>query len=166
MALSGWSADRLAATLVYLVLSGSALWGGIGLINRSLETKFYKDYLVKWELGVEAFAEKGGRWPEFTGNNHLNYMDQVVKRMKRLGIQPPRSNRSRPYTYRLDLLGKDPQEIFLLCFPARMVIFGMDERTFFKVDRYVDGRVGLKEGRFTGRRAKKAKTITAQWRVE
>ncbi len=166
MALSGWTADRLGAILVYLVASGLALWAGTKLINHSIETKFYKDYLIKWELNVETFLEKGGKWPEFTGNNHVSYMDEVVKRMNSLNIEPPKSNTSRPYTYRLDLLGGELEKIFVLTFPERLVIFGMSPKTFSKVDRYIDGVVDTESGKFTGREDTKTATITAQWRVQ
>ncbi len=163
MPISSRSAERLGSAFTYLVAAGLSIFGGIALINNSLETKFYKDYLLKWQVSTQAFFEKGGRWPSFTGNNHGEYMDQLVEEMQKHGIEPPRSNTARPYAYRLDRIGQEKEEIFVLCLPERMVVFGMSEKTFERIDRYVDGVADLDKGRFRGRSGKKSSTIIASW---
>ena len=47
MAISGKSTDKLVFALLYAGFIALASWGGIKLINYSLDSKFYKDFLLK-----------------------------------------------------------------------------------------------------------------------
>ncbi len=163
MALAPRDVDRWAVRLFYVGICGMVLWAGTALINHSLEVKFYKDYLWKWELAGRRYQAKGALWPVFTGNNHAQYMRELVRKMKRRGIYPPHSNTNEPYTYIIDRIWQTQERIFVLLLPQAMVVYGMSPRTYRVVDGYVDGTVDLNSGEFKGKRSKDGSSIIGRW---
>ena len=161
-----WSArtvDRVAARAIYLMLCIMVLWAGSSLINYSMENKFYKDYLLAWRLAGERYINKQAPWPEFTGMNHAEYMKELVERMEKRGIYPPKSNTKEPYTYILDRLWKKEERIFILLLRERMIVYGMSQQTYDEIDEYVDGSVGMERGVFRGKTSKDGSTIIGIW---
>jgi len=161
-----WSArttDRSAAMAIYLMLCAMALWAGTALINYSIANKFYKDYLIAWRLAGERYINKETPWPVFTGTNHAQYMEQLVRAMESRGIYPPKSNTEKPYTYVLDRLWKKEEHIFILLLPEKMIVYGMSQQTYGKVDKYVDGLFDMKRGAFRGKISKDRSTIIGIW---
>ncbi|MBW2194682.1 MAG: hypothetical protein JRF37_03665 [Deltaproteobacteria bacterium] len=154
MCVTGRAVDKIASYVVYAGFSIFALWAGIKLVNHSLDTKFYKDFVVPWDLAVCTYNRQGGLWPEFSGGNHVEYMDRLAQWMQERGSPPPSSNTERAYVYRLKRLGHPKEHIFLLSFSHRMVLYGISEKTFTKMDTWIDGRVNDKKGLFIGRLSK------------
>ncbi|HDG97512.1 MAG TPA: hypothetical protein ENG73_05000 [Desulfobacterales bacterium] len=155
--------DRTVSRVIYLGLCAMAVWAGSALINYSLDTKLYKDYLLVWIVCGQRFNEKQVPWPSFDGTNHIAYMSELVRRMRRAGITPPDSNTKVPYAYLLDRLWEKEEKIFVLLLPDRMIIYGMSRPTFEKVDDQVDGTVDLGRGRFKGKVSKDGTTIIGMW---
>ncbi len=158
MSVSGRAVDRIASHVIYAGFSIFALWAGIKLTNHCLDTKFYKDFFVPWDLALYKYNMEGGLWPQFSGGNHVEYMDRLAQRMQEKGIPPPSSNTERAYVYRLRRLVYPKERIFLLCFSHKMVLYGMSEKTFAKMDAWIDGEVNDKKGLFTGRQSKDGMT--------
>lgn len=158
MPVQGRTVDRLTSIAIYVGLAILVLWAGVKLISHSLETKFYKDFLLKWELSVQRHNREGGPWPHFSGDNHVQYMDRLIQLMRDNGASPPKSNTKRAYVYRLNRLGSPEEDLFLLCFSNRIVIYGMSEKTFVKMDKFIDGRADHEGGRFAGRSSKDGAT--------
>jgi len=154
MPLSGRATDRLASIAIYVWIAIVVLWAGTTLINHSLETKFYKDFLLEWEVALQRYKSEGGRWPEFSGDNQVLYMDRLTQWMANKGMSPPLSNTERDYVYRLKRLGWPHERIFFLCFSHGMLLYGISEKTFRKLDRWIDGEADETKGLFTGRRGK------------
>lgn len=154
MALSPRRSDRLMSFIVYSVFAGLALWAGIRLINHSLNTRFYEDFFLGWERAIRTYNKQGSGWPQFTGSNHAAYMENLVKLMRRRDTAPPTSNIQKPFVYRLDRLGDPKEDIFFLCFPGKMVLYGMSFKTFSYLDERIDGRVDEETGHFRGRISK------------
>ena len=168
MALSWKAADRLASIAVYTGFGCLTIWAGIALINHSLDSKFYKDFLLAWEVALHAYGLEGGSWPHFSGGNHVKYMDQVARLMSNRvpsPPSPPASNTVRPYVYRLHRIGAHREDIFLLCFPQRMILYGISAKTFACLDTYIDGGVDPKKGVFTGRPSSDGLTYIGRWQI-
>jgi hypothetical protein len=150
MALSSRKTDRLVSFIVYSMFAGIAALAGIRLINHSLTMGFYKDFLLEWETAIRRYDEHAGRWPHFTGNNHAEYMEQLVRLMREEDAAPPASDAKEAFVYRLDLLGDPAEDIFVLCFSGKIVLYGISAKTFSYLDRKIDGRVDEKRGRCRG----------------
>lgn len=162
----GWpgrSVDRNASRLLYVGLCIVVLWSGSALINYSMLIKLYKDYLMKWQVAAQTYAESGLEWPVFNGANHSEYMGALVGRMRKAGIEVPRSNTAVPYTYVLDRLWGRDERIFVLVLPEKTVIYGLSMRTFERMDVYVDGKVDMGRGRLIGTVGKDGQSIVAIW---
>jgi len=162
MALSPRRTDRIMSFVVYSVFAGLALWAGIKLINHSLNTRFYNDFLLGWEAAIRTYNQQGMGWPHFTGSNHAAYMENLVKRMRGRDTPPPASNTGEPFVYRLDRLGDPKEDIFLLCFPGKMVLYGMSFKTFSYLEKRIDGRVDEERGHFRGRKSKDGSSYIGQ----
>lgn len=154
MAFSPRKTDRLMAFIVYSVFAGLALWAGVKLINHSLNTSFYGDFLLGWETAIRTYNEQGGGWPQFTGSNHAVYMENLVKLMRARDTAPPTSNTREPFVYCLDRLGDPKEDIFFLCFSGKIVLYGMSFKTFSSLDERIDGQVDEEKGLFRGRKSK------------
>jgi hypothetical protein len=165
MPVSGRAVDRLASMVIYAGFGVLALWAGTKLINSSLETKLYKDFLLKWEVAVQRFNTEGGHWPHFSGGNHVAYMDLLTQFMDNKGTPPPSSNTDHAYIYRLHRWGWPEERIFLLCFSNRVVLYGVSDKTFLKMDNWIDGGAEKERERFTGRRSKDGVSYVGIWKL-
>ena len=165
MAISGKAVDKLVFIVLYGGFIGLALWGGSRIINYSLDSKFYKDFLLEWEASLRSYSVKSGIWPHFSGSNHVEYMDNLTRLMGRSGISPPQSNTGRSYVYRIKKIAREDDDVFILCFSKRIVLYGISKDTFTRIDRFVDGRPGKEIGFFTGRVSKDGRTMIGLWRL-
>ena len=165
MAISGKATDRLTSMIIYVALGGLALWAGTKLINNSLDSKFHKDFLLKWEEVLRTFNQQGGTWPRFSGGNHIQYMEKLIRLMQSKGLQTPDSNAGHPYVYLLDRIGDPDEEIFLLCFPQRIILYGISAETFARLDKSIDGKIDPERGVFKGRRSKDDRTYIGLWQI-
>jgi hypothetical protein len=157
--------DRRVSMVFYAGFGGVALWAGIVLINYSLDSKFYNDYLLKWEVALRAYNQESTPWPYFSGGNHVEYMEKVTQLMRSKALSPPASNTERPYVYRLDRIGDSEEDIFLLCFSQKIILYGISSKTFDRLDAQIDGRDGTKKGHFTGRLSKDGYTYVGLWLI-
>ena len=140
-------------------------WTGSGLINRGLDIRLFKDYLLGWEICLTEYSDRQGQWPVFRGDNHTAYMDRLVAGMTYLGISPPASNTTAAYRYRIKKFGRADENIFVLCLPDRMVIFGLSKQSLLQIERLVDRHVDLNAGRITGHAGKEPGAYIGQWRL-
>jgi hypothetical protein len=162
---TGKNVDKLVSTLIYIALLGLVIWGGIRTINSALESRLYKDFLLKWDVAITSYSVKRGLWPQFSGSNHIEYMDNLVTAMTMNSVVTPVSNTKRPYVYSLKKLGPPEENIFLLCFPDRIILYGISERTFMRIDTFIDGTSNEKTGRFIGRPSTDGRTFIGLWRL-
>ncbi|MBU0991957.1 MAG: hypothetical protein KJ737_05635 [Proteobacteria bacterium] len=150
MNISSKSVSRLVSAFIYLAMAAAVVWAGSGLVDYSLDTKFYKDYLLKWEVSINALNTKNEPWPEFSENDQVHYMDKVVRMMVRHNIAVPVSNTKYPFLYQLKRVWGKTDEIFVLCFQNRIFLYGISKKTLEKIDVYVDGVSDLSKGNLTG----------------
>jgi hypothetical protein len=165
MALSGKAVDKLIFVGLYGGLIALMVWGGSRLINYSLDSKFYKDFLLQWETSLRSYSAKSGIWPHFSGSNHVEYMNNLCQLIERAGISLPKSNTGRSYVYRIKKIGKEQDDIFILCFLNRIILYGISKDTFTRIDRFVDGELSKEKGFFTGHLSKDGRTYIGLWRL-
>jgi hypothetical protein len=114
---------------------------------------------------LRAYSAKSGIWPSFSGSNHLEYMDNLITLMGSIDISPPQSNTKRSYIYRIKRVASEDEDILLLCFSDRIILYGISKHTFARVDRFIDGIPGEEKGLLTGRPTKDGKTMIGVWRL-
>jgi hypothetical protein len=165
MALSGKAADKLIFVVLYAGLMVLTCTGGVRLVNYALDHKFYEDFLLKWEIAMRNFAVEGIPPPEFTGSNHVAYMEALIESMRRVDITPPVSNTSRRFVYRIEKVGDQAREIFLLAAPGKMMLYGLDAETLNRLDQNIDGSKDLNQGRLTAYRSKDGITFIGVWQL-
>lgn len=157
--------DRVVAIAVYVCFGVMTLWAGSALINHAVASRFYNDFLLGWEKALMKANREGLTWPQFTGNNHLAYMEELVKTMRGRDFAPPSSNKERSFQYGLDLLGYPEEDVFLLAFPERIILYGISTRTFSYLDGKIDGRLDREKGNFTGYKSKDGFSFIGQWQL-
>lgn len=155
--------DRLSFGFLYLLIGAVILWFGFRMINHGWEIRFFKDYLLRWEVSLEDFEVHQGIWPVFSGGNHATYMEGLMAQFSRAGVAPPRSNTSRAYCYLIDGLWREKEDIFVLVLRDRLLLYGISAGTLKYLDRAVDGRNDLDHGRIRGWKGKNKTTYIGQW---
>ncbi len=165
MTISGKAVERTACVLIYAGLAVLTIWAGTGLINYSLDSRFYRDFVMKWEVALQAYEVKGGAWPYFSGGNHVSYMDQLTRMMQERALHPPKSNTGRAYIYRLDKIGLPEENIFILCFSQSIVLYGISPGTALRLDEYIDGKADTGKGLFTYRLSKDSYTYIGRLQI-
>lgn len=149
-----------------MVLVGlAAVWFGGRLMNRGLETRFIQDVLFGWQRLGQSYNAHGDAWPLFEGNNHVAYMQALVKRMHRLGLVSPQQSRQVTFSPRLKRLWRDDERLFILLLPGRLVVFGLSAQTYARIDRQVDGVNDPARGSFTGRPAADENQMIGYWQL-
>lgn len=160
------AAHKIVFFVLYVCIAAFTIWGGIRVINYSLESKFYKDFLAKWEISLMAYAAEGKKWPHFTGGNHVEYMENLVLMMQRNSLTLPKSDNRYPYIYRINKIGWNKEEnTFLLCFSDKIIIYGISKDTFKRIDTLIDGMFDRNHGKFTGFPSKDGKTYISRWQI-
>ncbi len=164
---SGRLTDRLSAFFMYSVLSLIVLFFSFKLINYAFDAKFYHLFLLKWETALLSFSSSSNGYPKFTGNNHVVYMDDLIKRLMNNSISIPKSNTDTPYVYQVVTANpfQKGQKIFILCFYNRIIIYNMPEIMFKRLDYFIDGKHDMKKGVFTGIYGKNEKQYIGQFKL-
>jgi hypothetical protein len=165
MDLTPKTADRFSFGILYVLVASITLWAGFALFNRGFELRFFKDYLVQWEVGINAFTAQQGKWPNFSGTNHVDYMDRLAKQMRSAGITVPASNTAAVYRYRMERFGRRVEDIFVLCLHNRIILYGISEETLGHLDKVVDRHADLLRGRISGRPGKNPNTYIGMWQL-
>ena len=165
MSLFANTSDRLTSFVIYTVLSLAVLMAGFKILNHAARFDFYSDYLLKWENAVTRLFAQDIILPDFTGSNHVEYMDKVVKLLQKTAIEVPKSNTSRPYIYQRSKIELSQQEIFLLCLDKKIILYGLSKTTLNMIDKKVDGTVDNKKGSFKGALLKNNKDYAGIWKL-
>lgn len=165
MYLTPRSADRVSSGILFVIAAVIAFWMGFGLINRGFEIRFFKDYMVQWEVGIYAYVAQQGQWPKFSGNNHVDYMDRLTEQMASAGVAMPDSNTSSAYRYRVEHFGSRDEDIFVLCMHNRIILYGISGNTLGQLDRVVDGQPDLVRGRVSGKPGKNPNSYIGMWQL-
>lgn len=157
--------DRLNFGLLYGLIAVIIIWFGFRMVNHAWEVRFFKDYLLRWEVSLDEFEAHQGVWPVFSGGNHGEYMDGLTAQLSRAGIPLPRSNTSKAYRYRIEGFGREKEDIFVMVLQDRLLLYGINAKTLTYLERSVDGQVDFEHGRISGRVGKNNNTYIGQWRL-
>ena len=95
----------------------------------------------------------------------MEYMNNLSQLIERADISLPKSNTGRSYIYRIKKIGKEQNNIFILCFFNRIILYGISKDTFTRIDRFVDGELSKEKGFFTGYLSKDESTYVGLWRL-
>jgi hypothetical protein len=163
--LSAKGAERWAFAGSFLVVVLICLWFGSGLVNRSLETHLIQEVFFDWQRLGQRYHKGGGRWPVFKGNNHVTYMEELITSMRDQGFISPRKARRLAFAPRLKRIGRPDERLFILLLPGRMVVFGLSEESYARIDRQVDGAHDPARGSFTGRPASNGNQMIGYWQL-
>jgi len=148
------------------VLALIVIVAGIKAVNYSTDFKFYSHYLLKWESALTRLFAQDIILPHFSGKNHVRYMDDLVHLMNTLQIEVPSSNTGRPYVYQLSKIGYSKnQDIFLLCFEKKIILYGLSKTTFNMLDKNIDGQPGKNSGKLKGKLQKDNEHYAGIWEL-
>ncbi len=165
MILSGSDVNRIVSIILYVCAICLTLWGGAKLVNYSLDSRFYKDFLLPWEVSFRRFSTGDEIWPVFSGGNHVEYMENLSVAMGKNGMSLPSSNTNYFNIYHIDKMWQDRQELFLLCLSDRIIIYGLSRKTFERIDAFIDGKLDKENGTFLGYQGKDRKKYIGLWRL-
>ncbi len=165
MPVSARTTDRLMSIAIYIGIGVFVLWVGSKFINYCLEVRFYKDFLLKWEVSAQKFKSDGGIWPQFSERDRVGYMERLTRKMSKKGMSLPPSNAKQPFIYHVNRLGYPEEEIFLLCFSHKIVLRGISEKTLIRTDKWVDGKADSENGLFTGMHCDDGVTYVGEMRL-
>ncbi len=158
--------DRLSSFIIYMILTLFVLFAGSRIINYSIDTNFYYYYLLKWESCLTQFTSKETNFPDLSHKNYIGYMDNLVKLFQMNSISVPSSNTKKPYVYKIVKTGfSKNQDIFILCFDRKIIIYGLSKSTFNMLDKFIDGSDGNKSGEFKGRLQRDKTHYVGTWNL-
>jgi hypothetical protein len=158
-------ADRGMHAVIYLVLALSVVWAGGKVINFAMDFGFYRDFLMPWEVRLLEMRHRSIPMPAFKRNHPMGHMQAVVNLMKTNGMTLPNSNTEHAFVYRLNRFGGESSNILLVFNGRQIVIYGLPNTTFKRVDRFVDGRADTHGGDFTGRLSRDRSTFIGSWNL-
>jgi len=85
-------------------------------------------------------------------------MEKFTRSTEESSFPAPKSNTNHSFIYRMNKIGSTDEQLFLLCFANRIIVYGMSKETFERVDNFVDGKISAEKGFFTGYPSKDKKT--------
>lgn len=165
MAISPIATDRFTFGILYAMVAVILFWAGLPLINQGLASRFFNEYLLQWEVSIRAHCAQQGQWPQFSGSNHVTYMDSLIRDMATSGVPLPNSNTPAAYRYRIKKFGAGDEDVFILCFHDRLVLYGLSSKSLNRLDKNVDRHPDLKHGQVSGYLGKNGKTFIGTWRI-
>jgi len=163
--LSPKGADKLSYVAIYLLLAVIAVWGGGKVVNYAVDFSFYRDFLMPWEVRLLEMRHRSLRIPAYTREHPVAYMESIVDVMKANGMPLPTSNTEHAFVYRLSRFGGDKNKILIVFNGRKILIYGLPDATFRRLDRFVDGRFDSTQGEFTGQLSKDRVTYIGAWKL-
>ena len=91
--------------------------------------------------------------------------EALIESMRQADITPPDSNTARQFVYRIEKVGDQAREIFLLAGPGKMMLYGLAAETLNRLDKNIDGSKDLNQGRLTAYRSKDGITYIGVWQL-
>jgi len=156
--------EKLLVSSLYAGLLLLTVWGGGKAIGYFQDYRFYSTFLAGWQRALAAYGESGRPWPVFSGSNHVAYMQALVRSLQEaVGFHPPGEGRG-AYMVRIDKPWQDPEDVFLLALPGKVVLYGLSRGSAERVDGFVDGQRNLRAGAFQAAPSHDGQTVIAVWR--
>lgn len=158
--------NRFLPFFIYLVAGIVVVWAGFKLLDRTRHLKFYHSYLCEWQKTIISASAKDIQFPRFSQDNHYAYMDELVVLLKRRAIAVPSSNTPKPYLFHIrEKEGKEVNQIFILCFENRIIVYGLSKELFDMLDKTIDGNHQQQSGKFKGKLQRDNRHYAATWEI-
>jgi len=158
--------NRLVSLFIYTILSFMVIAAGLKAIHSASGLHVYTHYLLKWKIAITRMSASDIQFPQFSGKNHIQYMNALVKTMQKASIRIPGSNTRYPYIYQIHEKNYSiSNDIFLLCFEKKIIIYGLSKTVFNMLDKQIDGNLNKNTGNFTGRLQKDNEHYTGIWKL-
>ncbi|NNG02435.1 MAG: hypothetical protein HKM93_23880 [Desulfobacteraceae bacterium] len=153
------------AFVFYMVAFVLVFVAGTRMVNFALDFRLYKDFMVPWETAYDKSRRVPATWPVFQGDNHVAHMEDLVRIMKQNGISAPASNTDRAFIFEMRKFWQRNRKIFILCHNNHLILYGLSVSTTMRIDRFVDERADIRNGRFTAEPSKDTQTYIGNWRL-
>ena len=164
--LSGRVTDKMVFVAIYTIVAVLVIiQGARHVANLALDTTFYNDYLVVWEVQLLTLRHQTTAWPDLNPHDPGAYMEALESVMRAGGHEPPMSNTDRAHIYRLRQFGEQPKQVLFVGTNEQMIIYNLPVSTFERLDHFIDGGVDPDQGRFTGRWSEDRITRIAYWKI-
>lgn len=152
----GRTTDRLLSFFMYLVLAVVVAAAGLKLIDYGLDMKFYHHFLKKWGTALQTFSARSGQFPTDEAEDKEHYMEHLVQRMVKKGVEIPESNTDSPYVYDMNYMDlfDDRTRVFIVGEGKKIVIHNLSLAGFERLDKIIDGRHDMDAGNLTGKAGK------------
>ncbi len=166
MVISGKNTDKLMFAILYAGILMFTAWGGARLIGYSLDVRFYNEYLIKWETTVRDLAVTQASLADFHQEQPCCLYGRAYGHDAIRPISPsqPLIPRDRMFIGSKKSV-KQTINLFVLCLPNRIIVYGLSNRTFKTVDVSIDGGFDLQQGQFTGYPTQDGLTYTGRWQL-
>ncbi len=155
--------ERAVSVLLYLAALGAVIVFGVMAVDRSAVSHFANDYLAAWQVAVVQFEARQGVWPVRSGGEHEKYLRELVGRMEKLGVVVPASNQEEKWHYRIALLGRKSEDVFVLPTPDATYIFGLSADSAARLDHIIDGRQDRAGGKVLIHRGRNERQVVVKW---
>jgi len=159
-------ATRMPAFFLYSGFIVIVFFVGTKIINFAADVRFYHYYLLKWKITALSYSAKSIEYPEQSGNQHVAYMENLIRLYKQNAISVPRSNTKKAYIYQIN--GTNPfygnEKLFILSYNRQIIIYNLPELTMKRLDNFIDGQHDIKNGSFTGKKGKNGNRYTGQFK--
>lgn len=157
--------DKIAFVLIYVAIAMIVMWAARSVTNYALDTNFYQNFLTAWEARLVAMRYKKVSWEPYDGKSPSDYMQSLIKVMQDNGLSPPPSNTEHRFIYRMNKFGDRSRQIMLLFHNDRLILYGLPQSTFNRLDRFIDGLSDPHRGHFTGIWSSDNITKIGTWKI-
>ncbi len=155
--------ERLVSLLIYLVTAAAIVIFGVSFLNRSAICRFVNDYMLAWEVAALQFDARQGVWPPDIPGRREEYMAELAGRMERSGVAVPLSNGRVKWHYRISLIGRAPENVFVLVRPGSIFVYGLSPQSAARMDEMVDGRRDAAGGKVLIRQGRNERQVVVRW---
>ncbi|GEM_PF-1332168 len=155
--------ERVVSGLLYLTAITIMVVFGVMAVDRSAVSRFTNDYLPAWAVAVARFEARQGVWPPNSGGDHESYMAELVSRMKKTGVAVPVSNMEKSWHYKIALLGRKSENVFVLPTPGLIYLFGLSSKSAAGLDEAIDGRPDPAGGKVLIQRGRNERQVVVKW---
>ncbi len=124
---------------------------------------FISSFILGWQQVVLTLQEKEPIFPPMKNKQLVTGMNKIVRLSEKYYIHLPKTNTQHSYAHVLKKLNQPEQNIFLITAQDRLIIYGLQQQTMERIDKQIDGKVGLTTGKFTAQQGKNRTTYTGIW---
>ena len=154
--------ERIIVYLFFVAFVLVGLWGGSKGVSYANDYAFYYSYLKRWQSALSEARFERSIWSGFGTESHFEYMRRLTSKLDAQFVHEMGSVET-AFLYRLESLGGEVQNAFLLARPDKIYIYGLNEETVEHLDAFIDPTPDLGRGDFKAKPGRDNKTYNASW---